>query len=207
MESNHTQGHRLLYGSVIPSTQLVSPSAKSMYVSAEIRYNSWRKFLQIMTWANNLKTGDLKAKLPLDLNLEDWFPQEIIRSNWDLDIVLMQYVVAFKPVKWLYGYQGVCCHRNFEEWNMSCCKWKALFATYSMSILSDQFTWFLLQEQIMDKSGCMNGWTATTLTTTTSKQVESRDSRDSMVVFEEVQTRLTSRDLIGNRKIKEVGVI
>jgi hypothetical protein len=78
--SNHTQGHRLLYGSIIPGAQLVSPSAKSMYVSAEIRYNSWRKFLQIMTWANNLKTGDLKAKLPLDLNLEDWFPQEIMRS-------------------------------------------------------------------------------------------------------------------------------
>lgn len=53
----------------------------------------------------------------------------------------------------------------------------------------------------MDKSGCVNGSTATT---TTSKQVESRDSRDSIVVFEEVQARLTSSDLIGNRKIKEV---
>jgi hypothetical protein len=53
----------------------------------------------------------------------------------------------------------------------------------------------------MDKSGCMNGSTATT---TTSKQVESRDSRDSIVVFEEVQARLTSSDLIGNRKFKEV---
>jgi hypothetical protein len=56
----------------------------------------------------------------------------------------------------------------------------------------------------MDKSGCVNGSTATT---TTSKQVESRDSRDSIVVFEEVQARLTSSDLIGNRKIKEVGDI
>jgi hypothetical protein len=56
----------------------------------------------------------------------------------------------------------------------------------------------------MDKSGRVNGSTATT---TTSKQVESRDSRDSIVVFEEVQARLTSSDLIGNRKIKEVGDI
>jgi hypothetical protein len=64
LESNPTQGHRLLYGSIIPGTQLVSPSAKSMYVSAEFRYNSQRKFLQIMTWANNLKTGDLKASFP-----------------------------------------------------------------------------------------------------------------------------------------------
>jgi hypothetical protein len=53
----------------------------------------------------------------------------------------------------------------------------------------------------MDKSGCMNGSTAKT-TTASSKQVESGDSRDSMVVFEEVQARLTSSDLIGNRKIK-----
>jgi hypothetical protein len=30
---------------------------------------------------------DLKAKLPLNLNPKDWFPQEIMRSNWDPDIV------------------------------------------------------------------------------------------------------------------------
>jgi len=33
---------KLLYGSIIPGAQLVSPSAKSMDVSAEIRYNFYK---------------------------------------------------------------------------------------------------------------------------------------------------------------------